>query len=147
MPKSRTFARGQHVRRQVTLDHDDDNIDFESHELPDDLPASAPSHKNIKNIATWIFEPGVKVNGVLATKFSKPIRITAEFTAQDSANAPRVNGKPVLYLFTAWKNGSEWKWEKLATVVHCADNACTFGTLTAEIRELRPGDPMGDGFD
>lgn len=149
MAKSKSFVPNQHpVRRNVTLSHSDDDVEFNALPLPNDLPNAAPAGKGISKIVNWIIEPEVKLKGAVATTFGPPITVTADFNSQDVVGAPRAaDGKPRISLFTAWKQGNVWKWEKLATTVDCADKECTRGTLTARISNLHPNDPIGDGFD
>lgn len=146
---SKSFNPGQHpVKRNVKLEHPNPNAQMDALLLPTDVPGSAPPGKGISKIVTMIIEPQVKINGAEVTTFSPPLTITVDFDSQDSAGAPHgPDGKPKLILFTAWKQGNAWKWEKLATTVDCSDKECTRGTLTARISNLHPGDPVGEGFD
>lgn len=147
MPSSKTFHQGKNVNRTVKLSHPGKDITFAVAKLPRDLPSSAPKGKRIRNIANWIIEPEVKVNGVVRTSFRRAVTITADFTAKDSERAHHRRGKPILYLFTAWKEGKTWRWHRLRTKVKCTDKNRTRGTLTAKTRHLHPEDPIGDGFD
>lgn len=145
---SKSFNPGQHpVRRNVKLEHSNPSAQFEALVLPTDLPSSAPKEKGITKIITLLIEPQVTINGKVATTFDPPLTITSDFGAEDSTGAPRgSDGKPKLFIFTAWKEGNAWKWEKLATKVDCSDKECTRGTLTAQVKNLHPGDPCAEGF-
>ena len=145
---SRSFNPHEHpVRRNLTLSHTHPSAKFDALPLPTDMPSAAPASKGINKIITQLIEPQVTINGAVVTTFSPPLTITVEFTADDCVGAPHdADGKPKLFIFTAWKQGSAWKWEKLSTMVTCTDKNCTQGTLTAQISTLRPGDPCGEGM-
>ena len=143
----KSFNSREHpVRRNVTFSHANPKAQFNALPLPTDMPSTPPPGKGINRIRTLLIEPEVTIDGKVATTFDPPLTIEAEFTAQESAGSPRdAEGKPKLFIFTAWKEGNAWKWEKLPTTVACDDKECTRGTLTAQIKTLRPGDPLGEG--
>lgn len=144
---SKTFHQGKNVGRTVKLSHPGKDVTFAALAMPRNLPEQAPARKRIRNIANWIIQPEIRVDGVVRTKFRKAVTITADFSSKDSEKAHRRRGKPILYLFCTWKEGKSWKWKRLRTTVKCTDKNHTRGTLTAKTRDLHPADPMGDGFD
>jgi hypothetical protein len=154
MEKVFRFAPGPnalHIKRAVSVkvpnQSDGRPLEVVAMPLPSETLPMPPAGKGIKKIVRLVIEPHVRVekNNAAVYHFDPPLVVTMEFTAEDAQVVARgPDSKPQLSIISCWKDGNAWHWERLKTTVACS-GTCETGTLTAEIKTLRPNDPLCEG--
>lgn len=148
------FPPGLQIKRRVSINAPAQTVGGAKHEvdvnalnLPTEIPVLPAKGTNTVKLLTVIMEPEVRTKDTnqIVTTFDSPLAITVDFTAEDSRAVNKgADGKPLISLITYYRDGNVWKWERLKTTVTCVA-PCETGTLSAQITNLRPNDPVSDG--
>lgn len=116
--------------------------------LPDDL--TPPQSKNIAELVVAVINPSVRIAGTdqEVYEFDPPLELTVDYTSADADKGKAAGASaavaPELSLITVYNDGSDWRYERLATTVN-HDAATNSGTLTAPLETLHPQDPVAIG--